>query len=110
MGHVTTLDDLSGKIFASVPEVADIIGRDERTVRKCAESGLIPGQKIGANWSIPVAWLRQQAGLPEPTPATAAPDLDALANKVADRVVARLAGLFRRGQDAEADGEPEAMS
>ena len=107
MGHVTTLDDLSGKLFASVPEVADIIGRDERTVRKCAESGLIPGQKLGANWSIPVAWLRQQAGLPGPTPATAAPDMDELADRVADRVMARLARLFARGAATARDG-PEA--
>ena len=35
---------------------------------------------------------------------------DELADRVADRVVARLAGLFTRGQDAEADGEPEATS
>ena len=60
------------------------------------ESGLIPGQKIGANWSIPVAWLRQQAGLPQPTPATAAPDPDALADKVADKVEARLAKMLAR--------------
>ena len=92
MEHVTTLDDLSGKIFASVPEVADIIGRDERTVRKCAETGLIPAKKFGANWSVPVAWLREQAGLPE-----AAPDVDELADQVADRVVARLARLLAAG-------------
>lgn len=92
MEHVTTLDDLSGKIFASVPEVAGIIGRDERTVRKCVESGSIPGQKFGANWSVPVAWLREQAGLPEPSP-----DVDELADRVADRVVARLARLLAAG-------------
>jgi hypothetical protein len=43
--------------------------------------------------------------VPEPSP-----DADELADQVADRVLARLAGLFRRGQDAEADDEPEAMS
>jgi hypothetical protein len=103
MGHVTTLDDLSGKIFASVPEVADIIGRDERTVRKCAESGLIPGQKIGANWAIPVSWIREQAGLAGLPPAAMAPDPDELADRVADRVVARLAEVLAQA----GDGPPE---
>jgi hypothetical protein len=89
-GHVTTLDDLSGKIFASVPEVADITGRDERTIRKCVESGSIPGQKIGANWSIPTSWLREQAGIAE----TAAVPFNsaALAAEIAARVTAALAG------------------
>ncbi len=98
MGHVTTLDDLSGKIFASVPETADIIGRDERTIRKCAETGLIPAKKFGANWSIPVAWLREQAGLPEAAPAAVAPDPDVLADRVAARVIARLAVLLAATQ------------
>ena len=98
------------QLFLDIPAVARALGRDARTVRRCLEKGEIPGQKFGARWSVPASWVRQQAGIAEPAPATAAPDPDALANKVADRVVARLAGLFRRGQDAEADGEPEAMS
>jgi hypothetical protein len=114
MGHVTSIDDLAGRLFADVPEVADILGRDERTIRKAAGKGEIPAKKIGARWAIPVSWIREQAGIAEPPPATAAPDLDALADRVADRVAdrmfSRLAGLFTRGQDAEADGEPEAMS
>jgi Helix-turn-helix domain len=106
-GHVTTLDGLAGKLFASTPEVADILGRDERTIRKAAESGLIPGKKIGARWAIPTAWLRQQAGLAEPPPATAAPDPDELADQVAARVLARLARVLAQGAAAASDG-PEA--
>ena len=102
---MTTWNDLAGQVFADVPQVADITGRDQRTIRRALEAGRIPGQKVGANWLIPTSWLREQAGMPEPPP-----DADELADQVADRVLARLAGLFRRGQDAEADDEPEAMS
>jgi excisionase family DNA binding protein len=109
-GHVTAISDLAaGQLFIGVPEVAAILGRDERTVRKAAEKGDIPGWKVGARWLIPVAWLREQAAVAEAA-AVVTPDPDALADRVADRVVTRLAGLLARGQDAEADGEPEAMS
>ena len=91
--HVTTLNDLAGQVFASVPDVASIIGRDERTVRRALEAGKIPGQKVGSRWAIPVAWLRQQAGAPEPPP-----DPGELADQVADRVVARLARLLAGGE------------
>lgn len=93
---MTSLDDLAGKLFANTPEVASLLGRDERTVRKAVESGTIPGQKIGANWLIPVAWVREQAGMPEPSP-----DVDTLADQVADRVVARLAMLLAAGMMPE---------
>ncbi len=109
--HVTANNDLDEQqLFIDIPAVARILGRDERTVRKAVEAGTIPGQKFGARWSIPTAWVRQQASITEAAPAAVTPDPDALADRVADRVVARLAGLFTRGQDAAADGEPEAMS
>lgn len=92
LAHVTTLNDLAGQIFADVPQVADILGRDERTVRRAIEAGRIPGQKVGAKWAVPVSWLREQAGVPEPSP-----DVDELAEAVADRVVARLARLLAAG-------------
>jgi hypothetical protein len=103
MAHVTTLNDLAGQIFADVPQVASIIGRDARTVRRAIEAGKIPGQKVGSRWTVPVAWIRQQAGEPEP-----ASDLDAMADQVAARVLARLAGLLAAAQpehDATASGE-----
>ena len=97
-GHVTANNDLDEQqLFIDIPAVARILGRDERTVRKAVEKGEIPGQKFGARWSIPTSWVRQQAGLPEPATATAVPDPGELADQVADRVVARLAGLLARG-------------
>jgi hypothetical protein len=98
MGHVTANNDLDEQqLFIDVPAVARILGRDERTVRKAVESGAIPGQKVGARWLVPTAWVRQQAGLPEPATAAAAPDPGELADQVADRLIARLAGLLARG-------------
>src|SRR5271165_6635724 len=97
-GHVTANNDLDEQqLFLDIPEVARIIGRDARTVRRCVESGEIPGQKFGARWSVPTSWVRQQAGVTEAASAAVAPDPDALADRVADRVVARLARLLAAG-------------
>ncbi len=98
---MTTLGDLGGRLFADVPEAASILGRDERTVRRAAAAGEIPATKVGTKWMIQTAWLRQQAGTAEQAPAAQVPDLDELADRVADRVFARLAGLFagRIGDD-----------
>ena len=99
-----TLDDLNGRLFADVPEAASVLGRDERTVRRAAAAGEIPATKVGTKWMIQTAWLRQQAGIAEQAPSAQVPDLDELADRVADRVFARLAGLFasRIGGDTEA--------
>jgi hypothetical protein len=79
---VTANSDLDEQqLFIDIPTVARILGRHERTVRKAVESVTIPGQKFGARWSIPTAWVRQQAGITEAAPATAAPDLDELADQ-----------------------------
>ena len=98
MACVTTLDDLAaGQLFIGIPETALLLNRDERTIRRAVEKGEIPGQKFGARWSVPVAWIRQQAGITEPA---AAVTPDALADQVAARVLARLARLL-----AQAGGE-----
>jgi hypothetical protein len=56
-----TLDDLEGRSFAEIWEVAAIFGSDPRTIaRQCREGG-IPSVKVGAEYRIPVAWLRQAA-------------------------------------------------
>ena len=88
-----TLEDLGDKLFAYVPEVAQILGRDERTVRAAIRAGQIPATKTGQRYIVRVSWLREQAGQPASAPA-ALPDLDDLADRVADRVVARFAQLF----------------
>lgn len=82
------------RLFLGVPEVSAILRLDDRTVRSAVASGEIPGFKIGAQWHIPAAWVREQLGVPE-TPAPAEEQHDAvtpdqLANMVADRVVSRL--------------------
>ena len=89
-----TLDDLNGRLFADVPKAASVLGRDERTVRRAAAAGEIPATKVGTKWMIQTAWLRQQAGVTETSPAAQVPDLDELADRVADRVFARFAQLF----------------
>ena len=89
-GHVTANNDRDEQqLFLDIPEVARIIGRDARTVRRCVESGEIPGQKFGARWSVPTSWVRQQAGIAEP--AAVAFDSAALVAEIAARVTATLA-------------------
>lgn len=56
-----TLDDLAGRNFAEVWEVAAIFGSDRRTIRRLCREGGIPHVKVGALYKIPVAWLRQAA-------------------------------------------------
>lgn len=87
---------LDGRLFADVPETAAILGRDERTVRKAAAEGEIPATRVGQKWLVPTAWLREQAGLAAPL-APAVPDLDELADRVADRVFARFVRLLGGG-------------
>lgn len=107
-----TLDDLGDRLFAYVPEVAQILGRDERTVRAAIRAGQIPATKTGQRYIVRVSWLREQAGEALAQPA-GLPDLDELADRVADRLFARLAALFGTrlsGQtSAAASGHVEAM-
>ena len=99
-----TLDDLGDRLFAYVPEVAQILCRDERTVRAAIRAGQIPATKTGQRYIVRVSWLREQAGQPAPAPA-AIPDLDGLADRVAVRVVELLAGLLagRTGNGAASE-------
>lgn len=99
-----TLDDLGDRLFAYVPEVAQILGRDERTVRAAIRAGQIPATKTGQRYIVRVSWLREQAGQ-SVTAQAAVPDLDDLADRVADRVFARFAGLFA----SRASGNTEAV-
>ena len=91
------LDDLDGKNFAGVPEAAELLGGcDPRTLRAEIRAGRIPAIRVGTRWMIPAAWLREQVlGGTAPTrPAAVALDVDRLADQVADRVLARLAGAI----------------
>ncbi len=92
-------------MFASTTEAASVLGRDERTIRRAAEAGIIPASRVGAKWSIPVAWLREQAGLTEPPPRRPSPNIDELADRVAAKVVARLVSLLSQGAAATSDDQ-----
>jgi excisionase family DNA binding protein len=63
--HQVTLEELigSGRDFATASETASILRCDPRTVRRSCEDGLIPGIRVGVEYRIPVAWLREQAGV-----------------------------------------------
>jgi hypothetical protein len=89
-----TLDDLGARLFAYTNEVAAIIGADPRTVRRMIADGAIPARKAGVKHIVPVTWLREFIGTPTAAPAPAGPDLDELAERVADRVMTRLVRLF----------------
>ena len=57
---VATLEDLAGRDFATVDEVAQILRADPRTIRRRIVDGSIPATRAG-DWRIPVSWLREQA-------------------------------------------------
>jgi excisionase family DNA binding protein len=52
---------LDRKLFADVPETAEILRYDQRTVRRAIEAGEIPAVRAGGRWRIPTSWLRAQA-------------------------------------------------
>jgi excisionase family DNA binding protein len=56
------LEDLAGKNFATVPEVASILRWDRKTVRRAIILGEIPHVKAGGHYRVPVSWLRIAAG------------------------------------------------
>jgi excisionase family DNA binding protein len=98
------LDELADRLFADVPEVARLTGRDQRTIRAAAEAGQIPSTKVGKKYLIPTAWLREQMSEPGGAAATPIPDLDDLADKVADRLFARFGRAFATLAAGEAEG------
>jgi hypothetical protein len=57
------LAELDGKLFATVPEAAVVLRSDVRSVRRSIAAGTIPAQPVGPRKLVPVAWLRQAAGL-----------------------------------------------
>jgi excisionase family DNA binding protein len=68
---MSDLQVLDGKLFAEVPEAAEILRYDPRTVRRALEAGDIPGVRVGGRWRIPTAWLREQARIGGTDAATA---------------------------------------
>jgi excisionase family DNA binding protein len=79
----TTLDDLDGRLFASIPEAAAVLGWSEHTVRRGVADGSIPYAMAGSHKRVRVSWLRQVAGSPEPqVPAEPAVSQDELRRAV----------------------------
>jgi excisionase family DNA binding protein len=60
-----TLEDLADRDFAVVPEVSVILRVDPRTIRRHIANGTIPATRVGAEWRVPVRWLREAAGAGE---------------------------------------------
>lgn len=58
-----TIADLDGRLFAEVPEVAQLMRSDARTIRRAIERGEIPAVRTGQRWRVPMSWLRKAAGL-----------------------------------------------
>ncbi|MGW0071583.1 helix-turn-helix domain-containing protein [Streptosporangium sandarakinum] len=58
---------LDGRLFATIPEVAGILGYDERTIRRGIRDGQIPATQVGATYRVPVAWIRAQALVDTPS-------------------------------------------
>lgn len=69
MDHRITLADSEDYDFYTAPETAAIMRADPRTVRRMIEAGLIPATRMGTEWRVPAAWVREQAGLPAGTAA-----------------------------------------
>ena len=57
------LAELEGNLFASVPQAAAVLRSDPRSVRRSIAAGDIPATRVGPRSLVPVAWLRQAAGL-----------------------------------------------
>lgn len=51
-----------GLSFVSAREAAAILRADPRTVRRSIAAGDIPATRVGAQFRVPVEWLRQAAG------------------------------------------------
>lgn len=50
------------RLFVNSVEAAEILGIDERTVRRAIAVGDIPGLRVGRAFRVPTAFLRQAAG------------------------------------------------
>ena len=57
------LANLKDRLFATVPEAAVVLRSDARSVRRAIAAGDIPSTPVGPRKLVPVAWLRQAAGL-----------------------------------------------
>lgn len=54
---------IRGKLFMTVPEVAELTRVDQRTLRRAIEAGEISAVRLGNTVRIPTAAILQLAGL-----------------------------------------------
>lgn len=54
---------LQDNLFAEVPEVADLLRIDQRTIRRMIEAGDMPAIRAGQRYRVPTSWLRESAKL-----------------------------------------------
>ena len=52
------------KALYGIPEGAEIIGMDPKTLRQAVEAGQIPGMRIGRCFKIPAWWIDEQLNGP----------------------------------------------
>jgi excisionase family DNA binding protein len=55
---------IRGKLFLTVPEVAELARIDQRTLRRAIDAGEIPTARFGNTVRIPTSALLRLAGLP----------------------------------------------
>jgi excisionase family DNA binding protein len=54
---------LNGRWFVTITEAAAILEIDPRTVRRAIDRGDVPAVRVGQQYRVPAAWLREHAGL-----------------------------------------------
>lgn len=62
VGRVNATERLNGRWFVTVTECASVLEVDPRTVRRAIDRGEIPAVRVGTQYRVPVAWLRERAG------------------------------------------------
>ncbi len=93
----------------SVTAVARVLGVDERTVNRAVANGQLPSIRVSSRILIPRLPLLAML-MPETPPAAPAPlsdeELDALAERVAERVIAKLASAITANAGAQTATSP----
>lgn len=54
---------LGDRLFLTATEAGRVLGVDARSVRRAIEGGQVPGVRVGQQWRVPAAWLRERAHL-----------------------------------------------
>lgn len=65
---MTTVEALRGRLFCSVPEAAQLLELDPRTLRRAIDAGDFPAVRVAGTVRVPVARLLALAGLEDEPP------------------------------------------